>query len=117
MSVLRHPIADLAALVLPVATVVLLRVALSDPGQSVIELTIKNHHYSPAEIHVRAGLPATLKIINDDSVDEAFASSALKIEKVTGGGEQETVHLGPLDRGRYPFKDHSGTAQGEIIAE
>jgi hypothetical protein len=119
VSGLRHPIADFAALVLPVAAVVALRFAASGPAQSVIEVTMKDHHFSPSEIHVQARLPATLIIINDDSLDESFSSSALKIEKVFKGGEQETIHLGPLDRGRYPFEgeDRSATIQGTIIAE
>lgn len=119
MSILRHPIADFVGLVLPAAVVVVLRLALPAATQTAINVTIKDHRFSPAEIHVPAHQPATLNIKNDDPLAEEFDSSALKIEKVIGGGQQGSVHLRPLDPGRYPFMGeyHSDTAQGVVIAE
>ena len=68
---------------------------------------------------VPAGKPAVLNIKNEDATAEEFDSSALKIEKVIGGGNEGTVRLRPLDPGRYPFMGeyHSDTAQGVVIAE
>jgi plastocyanin len=88
-------------------------------AQTAIDVTIKDHHFTPAEIHVRAGKPALLNIKNEDATAEEFDSSALKIEKVIGGGSEGTVRLRPLDPGRYPFigEYHSDTAQGVVIAE
>ncbi len=119
MSILRHPIADFAALVLPVAAVVVLRLVSPAATQTAIAVTIKDHRFSPAEIHVPARQPATLNIKNEDPLAEEFDSTALKIEKVIGGGQEGTVHLRPLDPGRYPFMGeyHSDTAQGVVIAE
>jgi len=84
-----------------------------------IDVTIKDHRFTPAEIHVTAGKPATLNIKNEDATAEEFDSSALKVEKVIGGGQQGTVHLRPLDPGRYPFMGeyHEDTAKGVVIAE
>ena len=88
-------------------------------AQTAIDVTIKNHRFTPSEIHVPAGKPAVLNIKNEDATAEEFDSSALKLEKVIGGGNQGTVRLRPLDPGRYPFMGeyHSDTAQGAVIAE
>ena len=88
-------------------------------GQTAIDVTIKDHSFTPSEIHVPAGKPAVLNIKNEDATAEEFDSSALKIEKVIGGGNEGTVRLRPLDPGRYPFigEYHSDTAQGVVIAE
>jgi plastocyanin len=91
------------------------------PGhaQTAIDVIIKDHRFTPSEIHVSAGKPAVLNIKNEDATAEEFDSSALKIEKVIGGGQHGTVRLRPLDPGRYPFMGeyHSDTAQGVVIVE
>lgn len=84
-----------------------------------IPVTIKDHKFSPAEIHVAAGKPVILTITNLDPTVEEFDSSALQIEKVIGGGQYGTVRLRPLGPGRYPFMGeyHSDTAQGVVISQ
>ena len=88
-------------------------------AEDAIKVTIKDHRFTPAEIHVPAGKPATLNIKNEDGTAEEFDSSALNIEKVIGGGKEGRVRLSPLDPGRYPFigEYHEDTAQGLVIAE
>jgi plastocyanin len=88
-----------------------------DPAN--IPLTLKNHQFAPAEIHVPTGKPVTLTIKNEDPTAEEFDSSALKVEKVIAGGTSGTVRLRPLGPGRYPFMGeyHSKTAQGVVISE
>ena len=84
-----------------------------------VELTIKDHRFMPAEIHVPAGKPTILTVQNQDATAEEFDSSALKTEKVITGGGTATVRLRPLGPGRYPFigEYHADTAQGVVIAE
>jgi len=84
-----------------------------------IAVTIKDHKFSPAEIHVPTGKAVTLKITNEDPTVEEFDSTALKIEKVIVGGTWGLVHLRPLGPGRYPFMGeyHSDTAQGVVVSE
>jgi len=84
-----------------------------------IDLSIRDHRFTPAEIHVPAGKPVTLTIKNEDSTVEEFDSLALKVEKVIVGGRAATLRLRPLGAGRYPFMGeyHSDTAQGVVIAE
>ena len=81
--------------------------------------TIKDHRFTPAEIHVPAGQPANLNVKNEDATAEEFESHALKIEKVIAGGTSGTVRLRPLDPGKYPFigEYHEDTAKGVIVAE
>jgi plastocyanin len=88
-------------------------------AESGITVTIKDHKFDPAEIHVPAGKPAVLTIKNEDGSVEEFDSSALKVEKVIAGGGEGSVRLRPLDPGRYPFMGeyHAETAQGVVIAE
>jgi hypothetical protein len=88
-----------------------------DPTQ--IELIIKNHRFTPAEIHVPAGKPTIITVRNQDETAEEFDSTALKVEKVVAGGSYGTVRLRPLGAGQYPFMGeyHADTAQGVVIAE
>jgi plastocyanin domain-containing protein len=93
--------------------------AFADDDVQHIPLTIQNHVYTPAEIHIPAGKPAILDVENKDPMAEEFDSSALQIEKVIPGGRKGIVRIKPLDAGHYPFigEYHSDTAKGVLIAE
>jgi hypothetical protein len=87
--------------------------------RQLVTLTLKDHRFSPAEIHVPQGKRVDLVITNRDATPEEFDSTALKIEKVIAGGTYGTVELRPLGPGRYPFMGefHPETAQGAVISE
>jgi len=108
----------LLVLALLAATTAAVAPAVAD-GPTNIPVTLKDHQFSPAEIHIAAGKPAVLTITNQDATAEEFDSSALQIEKVIGGGQYGTVRLRPLAPGKYPFMGeyHSDTAQGVVISE
>ena len=84
-----------------------------------IAITLKNHQFTPAEIHVPQGKAVILTITNADPTPEEFDSSALKVEKVIAGNAQGVVHISPLSPGRYDFigEYHEETAKGQVIAE
>ena len=84
-----------------------------------IDVTLKDHRFSPSEIRVPAGKPAIINLHNADSTAEEFDSESLDIEKIIAGGRSGLVRLHPLAPGRYPFMGefHSDTAQGVVIAE
>jgi heme/copper-type cytochrome/quinol oxidase subunit 2 len=84
-----------------------------------IAVTLKDHRFSPAEIHVPTGKPVILKVTNEDPTPEEFDSTALQVEKVIVGGTYGTIHLRPLGPGRYKFMGeyHSDTAQGVVISQ
>jgi hypothetical protein len=84
-----------------------------------IEVTIKDHRFSPAEIHVPTGSRTVLRIRNADATAEEFDSSALQVEKIIAAGAAVTIRLRPLGPGRFPFMGefHPDTAQGAVISQ
>jgi plastocyanin len=82
-------------------------------------VTIRDHRFEPAEIHVPAGKRILLTVINTDALSEEFDSTALKVEKVISGKSQGIVRFGPLTPGRYDFigEYHEDTAKGQVIAQ
>ena len=84
-----------------------------------IAVTLQNHKFSPAQIHVKANTPSVIALTNRDATAEEFDSTALKIEKVVAGNSSGNVRLRALAPGKYPFMGeyHSDTAQGFVIAE
>jgi plastocyanin len=84
-----------------------------------IAVTLKDHKFSPAEIHVKANEPVVIALTNKDATAEEFDSVALKVEKVVAGGGEGDVHIRPLSPGRYPFMGeyHPSTAQGVVVAQ
>lgn len=93
--------------------------AMAEDRPPPIEVTLKDHQFLPAEIHVPAGKPAFLHVVNQDATPEEFEVRQLAIEKVIAGGGSGEVRLRPLGPGRYAFigEFHADTAQGTIIAE
>lgn len=89
----------------------------ADPVQ--IKITLKDHKFDPAEIHVKTGQPTTLVVTNLDSTAEEFDSTALQVEKVIVGGRYGIIKLHPLGPGRFPFMGefHPDTAKGVVISE
>jgi plastocyanin len=84
-----------------------------------VTITIRDHRFEPAELHVPAGKRILLTVINADPLSEEFDSTALKVEKVIAGKSQGVVHISPLNPGRYDFigEYHEETAKGRVIAE
>ena len=84
-----------------------------------IPLKLKNHRFTPAEIHVKANVPNVITMSNEDATAEEFDSTSLKVEKVVAGNSSGNVRIRPLAPGRYPFMGeyHSDTAQGVVVAE
>ena len=82
-----------------------------------IKVTLRDHHFSPAEIHVPANQPAILQITNADPLPEEFDSTDLKVEKVIAAGQTGLIRLRPLKPGRYSFAGeyHAQTAQGVVL--
>jgi len=101
--------------------IALFLVAFTAPAlsQGPIAVTLQNHKFSPAEIHVKANEPVVIALTNKDATAEEFDSVALKVEKVVAGNSEGDVHIRPLAPGKYPFMGeyHSGTAQGVVIAQ
>lgn len=84
-----------------------------------VEIVLKNHVFTPAEIRIPPNTPVQLLVRNEDATADEFDSKALRVEKVIGGGSQGIVRLRGLAPGRYPFMGefHASTAQGVVIVE
>jgi hypothetical protein len=84
-----------------------------------IELTIRDHRFTPAEVHVPANQRVRLMVVNEDATPEEFDSYALNREKVIPGRSRGLVYIGPLAPGRYEFigEFHESTAKGVVVAE
>ncbi len=83
------------------------------------DLTIKDHRFEPAELHVPANKRIELTVKNSDPTPEEFESPALKAEKIIPGGSSAIVRLRAMKPGRYAFfgEYHEDTAKGTIVAE
>ncbi len=81
-----------------------------------LSLTIKDHQFDPAEVHAPAGKPITFRVKNLNTTATEFESDDLHVEKVIAVGGEATVHVRPLQPGRYNFFDdfHRQT-QGYLI--
>ena len=84
-----------------------------------INVTLKNHRFEPAEIHVPTGKRVVLVVRNEDDTADEFDSSALHVEKVIAPGTYAKIWLHPLGPGRYPFMGefHPDTARGVVVSE
>jgi len=84
-----------------------------------IEITIKEHKFSPAEITIPAGKKVKLVVKNQDATAEEFESHSLHREKVIPGNSQAAIIIGPLDAGTYEFvgEFNEDTAKGRIIVK
>jgi heme/copper-type cytochrome/quinol oxidase subunit 2 len=81
--------------------------------------TLKNHRFSPAEIHVPSGKPFLIVVTNADDTADEFEMHAPAVEKLIPPGEQGKLRIRPLAPGRFPFFGdfHQDTAQGAFISE
>jgi heme/copper-type cytochrome/quinol oxidase subunit 2 len=84
-----------------------------------ISILLKNHKFTPAEVHVPTGKPVMLLVTNADDTADEFEMLPLAIEKVIQPGDQGKIRLRPLGPGRFPFQAefHAATAQGVIVSE
>lgn len=84
-----------------------------------IKVTLQDHKFTPAEIHVKANTPSLIALTNKDATAEEFDSTALKVEKVVAGNSGGNIRIRALAPGRYPFMGeyHADTAKGVVVAE
>ncbi|MGA8171042.1 MAG: cupredoxin domain-containing protein [Methylocystis sp.] len=87
--------------------------------ESGLSVSIKDHRFSPTEIHAPANTALTLTVKNLDKTPEEFESKPLRVEKVIAGGGEATIHIRPLAPGKYRlFGDyHEATAEAFLIVE
>jgi heme/copper-type cytochrome/quinol oxidase subunit 2 len=100
-----------AGVKLAVGVLVVMASMLSPSGTShaqqaaTVEISVKGHHFQPAEIHAPANRPVVLRVKNLDATAMEFESISLRVEKVVAPGTQGVVNIGPLAPGQYEFFD------------
>ena len=96
----------------PMAGVLALATAMLSPGSpsraqqaTTVDISVKGHHFEPAEIRAPANRPVIIRVKNLDAAAMEFESVSLRIEKVVAAGTQGVVNVRPLAPGRYEFFD------------
>lgn len=87
--------------------------------EATLGVEIKDHRFTPAELHAPANTPIVLNVKNLDSTPEEFESKQLRVEKLVAGGASATIHVRALAPGKYRFFGdyHEDTAVGFLIVE
>ena len=82
-------------------------------------VVIKGHKFQPAELHVVAGKPFLLVVVNQDAAADEFEMGSPPLEKVVQPGASGQMRVRPLAPGRFTFFDdfHPDTPNGAIVAE
>jgi Cupredoxin-like domain len=83
-------------------------VALADTPS--FSLTLKDHHFSPAELTIPANTRVRVAVKNLDPTPAEFESDDFKAEKVVPAGHEVIVMIGPLKPGTYEFHDEYNEA-------
>ena len=83
-----------------------------------VAISVKNHHFQPAEPRAPANRPVILRVKNLDSTAMEFESVSLRVEKVVAPNSEGIINLRPLSPGRYNFFDdfHQDT-QGTLVVQ
>ena len=107
-----------AIIVAALAVVGLTRAAVAETPATVL-ITLKDHRFTPTEIHLPTARPTIIEVTNEDATPEEFEMRQLAIEKVMVGGGKVRVRLPPLGPGRYQFigEYNAATAQGTIVVD
>jgi hypothetical protein len=83
------------------------------------EITLQDHHFTPAEIHVPTGKPFIVVITNASDAPDEFEMLLPARERPLDPGQQGKVKIGPLRPGRFPFFGESDpdSEQGAFVSE
>ena len=85
---------------------------------SVVEITVKDRRFEPAEPRAPANRAFTIRIRNLDSTPMEFESVRLRVEKVVAPNSEGVIKVRALAPGRYEFFDdfHKQT-RGTLVVE
>jgi len=73
--------------------------------QATVKISVKDHHFQPAQVDAPANQPLAISVKNLDTVAMEFESVSLRVEKVIAPGSEGVVHVRALAPGRYEFFD------------
>ena len=70
-----------------------------------VAISVKNHHFQPAEVRAPANRRLAITVKNLDTTAMEFESVSLRVEKVIAASSEGVVNIRPLAPGRYEFFD------------
>ena len=73
--------------------------------QAAVTISVKDHHFQPAQVDAPANQPLAITVKNLDTAAMEFESVSLRVEKVIAAGSEGVVHVRALAPGRYEFFD------------
>lgn len=73
--------------------------------ESSVSLTLKDHHFTPAEITIPANVKTKFTVSNQDATPAEFESDDFKAEKIIPAGHAVVVMIPALNPGVYEFHD------------
>ena len=83
-----------------------------------VAISVKGHHFQPAEIRAPANKSIVLRVKNLDATPMEFESVSLRVEKVVAPGGEGVINIRPLAPGRYEFiDDFHQEARGALIVQ
>lgn len=83
-----------------------------------IQLTIKDHSFSPSTLTIPANTRVKILIHNQDQLPAEFESYDVNREKVIPGGSKIPLYVGPLKPGTYNFfNDFYAASTGTLIVK
>jgi hypothetical protein len=108
----------LAALLLAAAIVVAVGAGSRAQDAAEVAISVKDHHFQPAQISAPANRPLTIRVKNLDATPMEFESLSLRVEKVVAAGGEGVMHVRALAPGRYEFFDdfHQET-RGTLVVQ
>jgi plastocyanin len=106
------------ALLAGIALAGLAGVATAAPEPTTVNLTLKDHRFTPASFSVPAGQKVRIVLVNEDAATEEFDSHDLRTEQLVTPKGKISFFIGPLKPGEYSFMGefHAATAQGKVSA-
>jgi len=83
------------------------------------EIVLKDHRFTPSEIHVPTGKAFNVLVTNANDGADEFEMLLPALEKTLQPGQQGKVRIRPLGLGRFPFFGESDPddEQGAFISE
>ena len=83
-----------------------------------VAISVKDHHFQPAELHAPANQPLAITVRNLDTTPMEFESVSLRVEKVVAPGATGVVHVRALAPGRYEFfDDFNQKTRGTLVVQ
>ena len=86
---------------------------------TIYQIELKDHKFTPSEIHVPTGKPFLVVVTNDNDAADEFEMLLPAVERPLQPGQQGKVRVRPLGPGRFPFFGESDpdNEQGVFVSE